>query len=134
MNEQKKMSVVVVAVGVVWDREGRLLIALRKADAYQGNVWEFPGGKVEKDEKVQDALIRELQEEVGITPVDMTPFMHVEHEYPQRRVLLDVWHVRQFEGTVQGLEGQEIRWVGLDELKEYTFPEGNRAILARLFA
>ena len=81
---------------------------------------------------MQTALTRELQEEVGLTPLKVTAFLQIEHSYPECRVLLDVWHVHQFEGIAQGLEGQETRWVSRDELKNYTFPEGNRAILAAL--
>lgn len=121
-----------VAVGVIEDVAGRVLVALRPARAHQGGLWEFPGGKCEPGESVQTALARELQEELGITPLQCMPLCRIRHDYADRQVLLDVWRVTRFSGTPTGLEGQPLRWVAPDELEPAEFPQANRAIIRRL--
>jgi 8-oxo-dGTP diphosphatase len=119
-----------VAVGVVRDEAGRILIARRPAHTHQGDLWEFPGGKVEPGETAEQAVRRELKEELDLEVVEATPLIRIHHDYPDRRVLLDVWRVERFDGTPQGLQGQPIRWVGPDELPNYEFPAANRPIVA----
>lgn len=126
------MKVVHVAVGVVQNDKNEYLISRRAAHQHQGNLWEFPGGKVEPDETVQDALARELLEEVNIHVEDLAPLTVVEHAYSDKRVRLDVWKVTAFSGQVNGNEGQECRWVPSHQLEAYPFPEANEAILRRL--
>ncbi|MCC5878629.1 MAG: 8-oxo-dGTP diphosphatase MutT [Idiomarina sp.] len=121
-----------VAVGVVQNEQGEFLLSRRAAHQHQGNLWEFPGGKVEDGEDVQYALARELLEEMNIVVRDCAPLTVVEHAYPDKRVRLDVWEVTKFEGQVRGLEGQEWRWVPRHQLEAYPFPEGNLPILERL--
>lgn len=121
-----------MAVGVVQNEQGEFLLSRRAAHQHQGNLWEFPGGKVEDGEDVQHALARELLEEMNIVVRDSAPLTVVEHAYPDKRVRLDVWEVTRFEGQVHGLEGQEWRWVPRHQLEAYPFPEGNLPILARL--
>jgi 8-oxo-dGTP diphosphatase len=121
-----------VAVGVIEDAVGRVLVALRPASAHQGGLWEFPGGKCEPGESVQASLTRELQEELGITPLHTMPLCRIRHDYGDRQVLLDVWRVTRFRGTPTGLEGQPLRWVEPDELEPADFPQANRAIIRRL--
>ncbi|MGV6818538.1 MAG: Nudix family hydrolase [Thiotrichales bacterium] len=117
-----------VAVAVI-DVEQRFLVSRRHPEAYQGGKWEFPGGKVEPGESVQAALVRELQEELGITPTQSRPLMRVHHAYPDCRVLLDVWKVQSFAGEPEGREGQEVRWAAADELRHLEFPDANRPII-----
>jgi 8-oxo-dGTP diphosphatase len=121
-----------VAVGVIEDAAGRVLVALRPARAHQGGLWEFPGGKCEPGESVQTALARELQEELGITPLQSTPLCRIRHDYADRQVLLDVWRVTHFSGSPAGLEGQPLRWVEPELLEPAEFPQANRAIIRRL--
>lgn len=122
-----------VAVGVVQNAAGEYLISRRGAHQHQGNLWEFPGGKVEENENVQTALARELLEEVNICVKECAPLTVVEHAYPDKRVRLDVWEVTSFSGEAKGLEGQECRWVPRHQLEVYPFPAGNLPILERLF-
>ena len=122
-----------VAVGVVQNTAGEYLISRRGPHQHQGNLWEFPGGKVEAEESVQTALARELLEEVNIKVNECSPLTVVEHAYPDKRVRLDVWEVTSFSGEARGLEGQECRWVPRHQLEVYPFPEGNLPILERLF-
>ena len=121
-----------VAVGVILDAEGQVLIALRDPSRHQGNLWEFPGGKVEPGEGVREALARELLEEVHLEVLGCAPFLEVRHDYGDKRVFLDVWRVERFRGEAQGREGQPLRWVPLTELSRYAFPRANDVIVQKL--
>lgn len=126
---KKNEKVLHVAVGVIKDGEGRVLISLRHDDADQGGLWEFPGGKLESGESVEQALSRELKEELDITVLEITPLIKVDHQYADFKVLLDVWLVTLFSGKPVGREGQEIKWLSPDKLKNYSFPEANAPIV-----
>ena len=125
-------AVIHVAVGVLTDASGRVLIARRGADLYQGGLWEFPGGKVEAGENVQQALARELLEELGIRVEASEPLLAVEHDYGDRRVALDIHRVSHWQGEPRGQEGQPLAWVLPSGLDDYEFPEANRPIVAQL--
>ena len=125
-------KVVHVAVGVLVDPEGRLLIARRATTSHQGGLWEFPGGKVEADETVIDALRRELTEELGVSVQSSFPLMQVAHEYRDQAVLLDVHRVTEWAEEPRGCEGQPIAWVLPSKFDEFQFPEANEAIVSRL--
>lgn len=127
-----RRSVVHVAVGVVLDNQGRVLISRRARDTHQGGLWEFPGGKVEPGESVSGALRRELAEELGIEIGRVEPWLRVPHDYGDKRVLLDVHRVHGFHGTARGLENQPIRWVPVAQLRDYAFPVANRPIMTAL--
>lgn len=124
--------VVHVAVGVVLDARGRVLIALRPEQAHQGGLWEFPGGKCEEDEPVEQALARELLEEVGITVLEQESFCRIRHDYGDKEVLLDVRRVNAFAGVASSKEGQPIRWAEITALDPRQFPAANRSIIRRL--
>lgn len=124
--------VVHVAVGLLFDRD-RVFITRRVASAHQGGKWEFPGGKLDNDEPVVEALKRELHEELGIEVRAAQPWMQARHRYPDREVLLDVWRITAWDGAPHGREGQEARWVGVRELPQLDFPEADRPILRRLW-
>lgn len=134
MNSGKQVAPVRVAVGVIYDHQGRVLVSQRSARQHLGGYWEFPGGKVEPGEKVRQGLARELQEELGIViSADAArPLCLVEHDYGDKRVLLDVWQVWHYEGTPRGLEGQPLRWVFTGELRTSDFPAANRNIIRSL--
>lgn len=125
-------EVVHVAVGVVKDARGRLLIARRADHLHQGGRWEFPGGKVERGERLEDALQRELHEELGIDVLRARPLLDLHYTYPEKTVCLDVWLVEAFAGEARGREGQQIRWITPDALREYRFPDANRPIVNSL--
>ena len=121
-----------VAVGVIRDARGRVLLARRPAHLHQGGRWEFPGGKREPGEGRFEALRRELEEELGIRVRAARPWLRVEHRYPDRAVRLDVWRVLDFEGRPEGREGQAVEWVPVADLDGRDFPEANRSILRAL--
>jgi len=118
-----------VAAAAVFDDRQRVLICRRPPHTHQGGLWEFPGGKLEPGETIESALRRELMEETGINVTSARPLIRVHHDYPDRRVLLDVWRVERFTGTAAGHEGQPIRWVLPGELKRYRFPAANIPII-----
>jgi 8-oxo-dGTP diphosphatase len=100
-----------VAAGILADAEGRVLIAERSGGDSLHGMWEFPGGKIAAGESAESALIRELQEELGIEVLDCTSFMRIEHDYPQRFVHLYFFKVSRWSGEPTGLEGQRLRWI-----------------------
>lgn len=123
------MSLVHVAVGVVRNSFGQILIARRASHQHQGGLWEFPGGKIELGETPRAALERELKEEVGIDVLATSALTKVEHHYNDKSVLLDVHYVTAFAGEASGREGQPVCWVPPDRLREYQFPAANIPIL-----
>jgi len=121
-----------IALGVV-EHEGKYLVAQRKKHQHQGGKWEFPGGKVEQGETLEQALVRELQEEVGITPTQFQHLITVEHTYPDLSVQLNTWYVTEFQGVAKSGESQTINWVSVEELSQLTFPDANKAIIQAVF-
>lgn len=122
-------AIVHVAAAVIANARGEVLISRRHAQAHQGGLWEFPGGKVEADEDVVAALVRELHEELGIDVAAARPLIRIPHHYPDTSVLLDVWRVTDFTGEAHGREGQPVHWVNPERLPEFAFPAANRPIV-----
>lgn len=123
-------SIVHVAVGVIHNGSGEILIARRHGHLHQGGLWEFPGGKVEPGEPVEQALRRELREELAIAVEQASPLIKIAHDYGDKRVLLDVWRVDAFSGQPRGAESQPIRWVAQADLPNWKFPAANKPIVA----
>ena len=121
-----------VVAAAIFNKQGDLLIAQRPLDKYMVGLWEFPGGKVEAGEAVTDALCRELDEELGIQPLSWEPLISIEHTYPEKTVLLDVWIVKDFHGEAHSREGQAVRWVTPNRLDQFDFPEANHGIIEAL--
>lgn len=117
-----------VAVAVI-QRRDRILIAKRPQHLHKGGYWEFPGGKQEDDESIEQALIRECFEELAIIPTKFFPLIQIEHNYPEKSVLLDVWTVTDYMGVPKGVEGQPLLWCPVSQLDEFQFPEANLAIV-----
>ncbi len=121
-----------VVAAVILAKNKQVLIARRSKNKPQGGFWEFPGGKIEKDETAIEALSRELKEELAISVLEMKSFIKLEHEYPERSIILDVWMVEKFTGNARGNEGQTIAWVSVDQLNQYEFLEANRLVVDKL--
>ncbi|MEJ6706722.1 8-oxo-dGTP diphosphatase MutT [Porticoccus sp. Uisw_050_02] len=126
------MLKIYVVAAVIWAKNKKILITKRPDNKPQGGFWEFPGGKIERDETPTEGLFRELKEELAISVLEMRPFIKLEHEYPERSIILDVWMVEKFTGNARGNEGQTIAWVSIDQLNQYQFPEANRLIVDKL--
>ena len=122
-----------VAVGVII-RDGRVLIARRPEHAHQGGLLEFPGGKVEPGETVQQALVREIAEETGLKLIEsaLQPVIGIRHDYGDKRVFLDVWSTDVAVGEAHGREGQSIQWLLPQGLRDADFPAANRPIIRAL--
>ncbi|CAA0109835.1 8-oxo-dGTP diphosphatase [Halioglobus japonicus] len=123
------MSIVHVAVGVILDAQRNILITRRAPQAHQGDLWEFPGGKVEAGESLLQALTRELHEELGIAIGRTSALLEINHDYGDKKVLLDVHIVWEFSGEAIPQEGQPMAWVAAPELSSYTFPAANKPIV-----
>jgi 8-oxo-dGTP diphosphatase len=114
-----------VVAAVIRGADGRLLLSRRPAHVDQGDLWEFPGGKLQAGEGRVDGLARELAEELGIVIRRATPLMRVLHRYPARTVLLDGFVVDRWDGSPEGREGQQVRWFEPPELLGLDFPAAN---------
>lgn len=121
-----------VAVGVICDGNGCVLIAKRGKHQHLADLWEFPGGKVEDNESVSEALVRELNEELDLIVTAYKPFLTINHDYGDVAVLLDIWLVSEFNGEASGREGQVIKWAKISDLQQFDFPEANLEIVEAL--
>jgi 8-oxo-dGTP diphosphatase len=121
-----------VVAGVIYNAQDEVLIAHRPKNTHQGGLWEFPGGKCEKGENAQQALIRELQEEIDIQVQHTRPLIRIFHTYPDKKILLDVFHVEQWQGKAWGREGQTVQWTSPHLLKSYHFPDANVPIITAI--
>ena len=128
------MALVTVAVGILIDDAGRVLVTRRAPDAHQGGLWEFPGGKVEADETLLEALTRELREELGVSVEAAEALMVLEHDYGDKQVRLGVHRVTRWSGEPRGVEGQPLAWQRPEQLRNWAFPAANRPILEQLLA
>ena len=120
-----------VAVGVILKGQ-QVFLTQRLKEAHQGGKWEFPGGKVEAEETVTQALARELKEEVAIDVLTCQPLIIIEHDYGDKKVLLEVFVVDNFLHEPNAQEGQQQGWFSLNELSALNFPEANTAIIKAL--
>lgn len=125
------MSLVHVAVGVIVSGTD-VFLTRRHAEAHQGGKWEFPGGKVEADETVAEALLRELKEEVAIDVLACHPLTVIEHDYGDKQVKLEVFIVDNYQGEPSAQEGNEEAWFAIDELATVDFPDANIVIVNAL--
>ncbi len=122
----------VVAAAIFSSCGEKIFIAKRPSSAHQGGLWEFPGGKKEKSETAQQALNRELKEELAISVKSSEALIKLQHEYTDKRIELDVYKVTSFDGEPFGAEGQETQWIYLTDIKNYEFPAANQAIIKAL--
>jgi 8-oxo-dGTP diphosphatase len=129
MSEPRAVEVV---VGLVNDTAGRWLVNCRPLGTPLAGSWEFPGGKRQPGETPLAALKRELDEELGIEVLEAEPVLTLVHDYPDKRVRLDIWHVRRFRGQVTAREGQPLRWVTVAECRELQLLDADWPIVERL--
>ena len=126
------MKVLNISTGIIRNAQQQIFITQRAADAHMANKWEFPGGKIEAGETSEQALVRELQEEVGITPLGATLFEKLEYQFPDRHITLWFWLVESWEGEPWGKEGQPGSWIAQSELDPEKFPPANEPVITRL--
>ncbi len=129
------MKTTSIAVGIILNSEkNQIFLTRRVAGSHLAGFWEFAGGKVEPEESAEQAVIRELKEEVGISVTQLIPFSTVEHEYPEKRLILQFFLVTAFNGLPSGQEGQESTWANITSLPDFDFPEANGAVIKALMA
>ena len=123
----------VVAVALV-DPDGRVLLAQRPEGRSMAGLWEFPGGKIHEDESPEAALIRELQEELGIDVAEacLAPFTFASHRYEAFHLLMPLYVCRRWKGTPVAREGQTLAWVRPERLGEYPMPPADEPLVAML--
>lgn len=126
------MKKIGISIAIVKNAEDLFLISLRPEGADQGGKWEFPGGKVEKNESPLQAMCRELCEEVGLTALNYQLIASKNVVYADSELYLYFYLVDQFSGDAQSKEGQPIKWVSKAELALYDFPAANNSIIAQL--
>ncbi len=122
----------IVGVAVIWNDQGQILIARRRPEGPMGGLWEFPGGKIEPGETIEECIKREISEELGIEIEVGEHLIAVDHTYNHLRVTLRVHHCRCLQGIPQPIECDEVRWVSLHELEQFAFPKANANIIKAL--
>lgn len=123
-----------IALVALIDHRGQVLIARRPSDRVMGGLWEFPGGKIRAGESPATAAARELHEEIGVhvDPGTLTLLGSAVHDRGSIRLRLHLHSAQAWRGAPRSCEGQEIQWVGLDQLSRYPMPPANRALIELL--
>ena len=127
-------KMLIVSAAALIDADGRILISKRPKEKVLGGLWEFPGGKVEVNEKPQDALVRELHEELDINTWHscLAPLSFSYHDYSDFSLLLLLFVCRKWEGVIYPKEGQELKWVYPRDLSKFPMPEADRPFFPML--
>jgi 8-oxo-dGTP diphosphatase len=128
------VKTVLVAACALIDSDGRVLLAQRPPDKSMAGLWEFPGGKVETGERPEQSLIRELKEELGIAVKEecLAPLTFASHLYPDFHLLMPLYVCRRWEGFVAPREGQQLKWVKPNELRNYPMPPADEPLIPHL--
>ena len=126
--------IVLVAAAALIDTDGRVLIAQRPEGKQLAGLWEFPGGKVEPGERPEDALIRELDEELGIQVKEacLAPFVFASHPYESFHLLMPLWLCRRWDGVVTKRQHADLAWVRPNRLRDYPMPPADLPLVAHL--
>ncbi len=130
MNEAGRKIVLVAACALI-DADGRILLAQRPEGKSLAGLWEFPGGKVEAGETPEETLVRELQEELGIRTkiACLAPLTFASHTYDTFHLLMPLYICRRYEGIPHGREGQAIKWVRPQALRDYPMPPADEPLI-----
>lgn len=126
------MKTIKAVVGVLRNSSAQLLITKRQKHQFMADFWELPGGKVELGETPIDAINRELNEELGITNIQLDLFKTMTHKYPDRQVDLRIYQVQNYQRNVHSAEGQKIAWVDIEDLKNYALLPTMKAFIASI--
>jgi 8-oxo-dGTP diphosphatase len=127
-------SIILVAAVALVDTDGRVLLAERPPGKHLAGMWEFPGGKVQPGETPEAALIRELDEELGISVHEscLAPFTFASHAYPEFHLLMPLYVCRKWSGIVTAREGQRLKWVRVAQFADYKMPPADKPLVAML--
>ncbi|OWV89992.1 NTP pyrophosphohydrolase [Rhizobium sp. R72] len=124
-------SILLVAACALIDSDGRILLAQRPEGKSLAGLWEFPGGKVEQGETPEESLVRELHEELGITTkvACLAPLSFASHTYEKFHLLMPLYICRRYEGIPHGKEGQALKWVRPQALRDYPMPPADEPLI-----
>lgn len=122
----------VVVAAAILECQGKFLLTRRRLDVHQGGLWEFPGGKQEAGETLEQCLHRELKEEIDIEVADLQPFYNLRHRYPEKEVELHFFTCSIYRGIPKPLQSIEIAWVSKAALESYSFPEADQSVLEKI--
>jgi len=128
------VKIVLVSAVALIDPDGRVLLAQRPEGKSMAGLWEFPGGKVEAGETPEAALIRELQEELGIDTWAscLAPLTFASHSYDDFHLLMPLFACRKWQGITRPREGQNLKWVRVNEMRNYSMPPADIPLVAIL--
>ena len=121
-----------IGVAVIRNQKGQILIDRRRSQGEMAGLWEFPGGKIELNETVEECIVREIKEELSLDIEVGRCLVVVNHTYPNFEVTLFVHECQYLKGKPQPIACEEIRWVNPEEMSQYKFPEANQDIIATL--
>ena len=127
-------TLLLVAAAALVDVDGRVLVQQRPEGKAMAGLWEFPGGKVEGDESLEQTLIRELKEEldIDVTAACLAPFTFASHAYDKFRLLMPLFVCRVWEGTPKSVEGQALQWLRPMRMGDLAMPPADRPLVAML--
>jgi len=130
------VKLVLVAACALIDLDGRVLIGQRPPGKEMAGLWEFPGGKIRHGERPEDAVIRELQEELGIAVSEpcLAPLTFASHAYPDFHLLMPLYVCRRWEGTMTAREHARLAWVRPNRLRDYPMPPADEPLVSHLTA
>ena len=129
-----KMPLVIVVAGALIDADGRVLITKRPNGKEMAGLWEFPGGKIEEGETPEQALIRELKEELNIETKGscLAPLSFASHQYEKFHLLMPLFICRRWWGNILALESQEVLWVRPKKLRDFDMPPADEPLVSML--
>jgi 8-oxo-dGTP diphosphatase len=127
-------SMLLVAACALVDADGRVLIAQRPDGKPMAGLWEFPGGKIEPGERPEDTVLRELEEELGVSTDEacLAPYVFASHTYDDFHLLMPLYICRKWTGPVKPTEHQAVKWVRPRELRQYDMPPADVPLIAHL--
>ena len=131
MSMRTSRPILMVTAVALIDVDGRVLLAQRPADKAMGGLWEFPGGKIEPGETPESALIRELNEELGIDTAEscLAPLTFASHSYDEFHLLMPLFVCRKWKGQPRAMEGGQLKWVRPNALRDYPMPPADLPLI-----
>lgn len=121
-----------IAVALIFNDEGKILIQRRPEEGLLGGLWEFPGGKRERGETLEETCLREIREELGITIEILEPFHHLSHAYTHFKITMYAYTCRIKSGIPRSTSRVPVEWVNVESLNNYAFPRANRRLIEKL--